>query len=93
MGTHRIVSFRIDPVRVAELDSVAKLLDRDRSHLINEAVDSYLEQQRSYIAMVKDGLRASKNGETIGEDELNDRIDSWVRSSSPQKPKRPRGRS
>ena len=85
MGSPRIISFRIQPDRVAELDAIAKSLDRDRSHLLNEAVESYLNQQRRLVDMVKKGLRASKNGKTIADEDLDDLIGSWVKAKLPKK--------
>jgi len=85
MSSPRIISFRIASERVAELDSIATALDRDRSHLLNEAVESYLNQQRRLVAMVKEGLRASKNGKTIADEDLDDLIGSWVKAKPPRK--------
>jgi predicted transcriptional regulator len=93
MSSPRIISFRIEPERVAELDAIAKSLDRDRSHLLNEAVESYLDQQRRFAAMVKEGLRASKNGETIDDRELGDRIASWAKKNPAGVQKKARSRS
>ena len=90
MSSPRIISFRIETDRVAELDAIAKSLDRDRSHLLNEAVESYLDQQRRFVAMVKEGLRASKNGETIDDKELGDLIGSWVKKKPARKAQRAR---
>jgi predicted transcriptional regulator len=87
MGSPRIISFRIQPDRVAELDAIAKSLDRDRSHLLNEAVESYLNQQRRLVAMVKKGLRASKNGKTIADEDLDHLIGSWVKAKPPREKK------
>jgi len=80
MGTPRIVSFRIAPERVTELDAMARSLDRDRSHLLNEAVESWLCQQRRFAALVKEGLRASKSGKTIADEDLDGLVGSWVKA-------------
>ncbi len=94
MSSPRIISFRIEPDRVAELDAIAKSLDRDRSHLLNEAVESWLDQQRRFVAMVNDGLRASKSGKTIGDEDLDSLVGSWVKArSSKKKPAKARSRS
>jgi len=61
--------------------------------LLNEAVESYLDQQRRFVAMVKEGLRASKNGETIDDQELGDRITSWVKKRPARIEKKARSRS
>jgi predicted transcriptional regulator len=77
MSSPRTISFRIAADKVAELDSIAKAMDRDRSYLLNEAVANYLSEQQRFVAMVKEGLRASENGELIDDDELGAMIDSW----------------
>jgi predicted transcriptional regulator len=59
------------------LDLIAKALDRDRSYLLNEAVESYLSEQRRFAAMVEEGLEASRKGELIDDDEVGRMIESW----------------
>ena len=81
MSSPRTVSFRIAPEKVAELDQIAKSLDRDRSYLINEAVDSYLSEQRRFAAMVEEGLEASRKGQLIDDEDVVTMIDSWVRET------------
>jgi predicted transcriptional regulator len=81
MPSPRTISFRIDANRVAELDAIAKSLDRDRSYLLNEAVEAYLNEQRRFSAMVEEGLRAADAGELIGDEELGNRIDHWVKEA------------
>jgi predicted transcriptional regulator len=78
MNTPRTISFRIAPEKVAALDAIAKAMDRDRSYLLNEAVESYLSEQQRFAAMVKEGLRASEKGELIDDEEVGGMIDSWI---------------
>ena len=56
--------------KVAQLDSIAKAMDRDRSYLLNEAVESYLSEQQRFIAMVKEGLEDVRAGRTISHEEV-----------------------
>ena len=63
MSIPRTISFRIDSDKVAQLDQIAKNMDRDRSYLLNEAVEDYLSEQRRFAAMVEEGLEASRRGE------------------------------
>ena len=37
------VTFRTDDEKLRELDAMAVMADRDRSYLLNEAIDGYLE--------------------------------------------------
>jgi predicted transcriptional regulator len=77
MSSPRTISFRIPADKVAELDAIAKAMDRDRSYLLNEAVASYLSEQQRFVAMVNEGLRASENGELIDDEEVGRLVDSW----------------
>ena len=79
MSSPRVVTFRIAPEKVAQLDILAKAMDRDRSYLLNEAVEAYLSEQRRFVAMIEEGLEASRNGELIEDEEVGRMIDSWVR--------------
>jgi predicted transcriptional regulator len=77
MSTPRTISFRIAPEKVAQLDLIAKAMDRDRSYLLNEAVEGYLSEQQSFAAMVEEGLEASRKGELIDDEEVGRMIESW----------------
>jgi predicted transcriptional regulator len=81
MSSPRIVSFRIAPEKVAELDTLAKAMDRDRSYLINEAVENYIAEQKRFVAMVQEGMEASRKGELIDDEEVGRMIDTWEREN------------
>ena len=80
MSTPRTISFRIDSEKVAELDRIAKALDRDRSYLLNEAVASYLSEQQRFVAMVKAGQEDVRAGRTISHEEVERMVDEWERT-------------
>ena len=77
MGSPRTISFRIAPEKVAELDGIAKALDRDRSYLLNEAVESYLSEQRRFAAMVEEGLEDLRSGRHFTHEEVERMVDEW----------------
>jgi predicted transcriptional regulator len=79
MSTPRIVSFRIAPEKVAELDLIAKAMDRDRSYLINEAVESYISEQRRFSAMVEEGRNDIRSGRSFSHEEVESMVDEWER--------------
>jgi predicted transcriptional regulator len=85
MSSPRTISFRIAPEKVDELDVIAKALDRDRSYLLNEAVETYLSEQRRFVALVEEGLGASRKGRLIDHEEVGAMIDSWVRKKAKRK--------
>ena len=77
MSTPRIISFRIAPEKVAELDLIAKSMDRDRSYLLNEAVLTYLSEQQRYIAMVEEGREDIRAGRTFSDKEVERMVGEW----------------
>ena len=79
---HKTVSFRTDAKKVKALDALASEQDRDRSYLLNEAVENYLGEQRRFAAMVEEGLEASRKGELIDDEDVGLMIDSWVREKA-----------
>jgi predicted transcriptional regulator len=85
MSSPRIISFRIAPEKVDELDVFAKAMDRDRSYLLNEAVESYLSEQRRFAALVEEGRQASRKGELIDHEQVGALIDSWVKKRAVKK--------
>jgi predicted transcriptional regulator len=77
MSTPRTISFRIDSEKVAQLDLIAKAMDRDRSYLLNEAVLTYLSEQQRYIAMVEEGREDICNGRVFSHDEVERMVGEW----------------
>ncbi len=80
MSSPRIISFRISPEKIAELDGIAKALDRDRSYLLNEAVETYLSEQRRFAAMVEEGREDIRKGRTFSHEEVEHMVDEWERT-------------
>ncbi len=80
MSIPRTISFRIDPEKVAQLDTIAKAMDRDRSYLLNEAVASYLDEQKRFAAMVEEGRADIRNGRTFVHEEVESMVGKWERA-------------
>ena len=66
----KTVSFRLGPEKVAALDKLAKARIRDRTFLLNEAVDAYLDVQRWHIEHIQEGLRQADAGMGADHDEV-----------------------
>ena len=58
----KTVSFRLEPEKVAALDKLAKAQTRDRTFLLNEAVDAYLDVQRWQIEHIQEGVTQADAG-------------------------------
>ena len=79
MNSPRVVTFRIAPEKVAQLDTLAKAMDRDRSYLLNEAVEAYLGDQRRFIAMVEEGRDDMRHGRFKSHEEVERMVNEWSR--------------
>jgi predicted transcriptional regulator len=64
------ITFRTEPEKRDELDQLAKSLDRDRSYLLNQAVEQYLELHRWQIEQVEKGIADIKVGRFKSLDEV-----------------------
>jgi predicted transcriptional regulator len=61
-ASKKTISFRLEPQKLAALDTLAKAQTRDRTFLLNEAVDAYLDVQRWQIEHIREGLRQATAG-------------------------------
>ena len=73
------VSFRLDSDKVRALDTVAEALDRDRSYLLNEAVENYLEVQQWHVEQIKAGVRQADRGKLIDHSDVKKMAARWRR--------------
>ena len=51
------VSFRIEEAKKDRIDLLASLQDRDRSYIINEALDTYLDLMEWQRGHIEEGVR------------------------------------
>lgn len=58
MGTEAF-TVRTDSKKVKQLDRLAKLRDRSRNYLVNQAIDQLLEVQAWQIEQTKAGIKAA----------------------------------
>ncbi len=71
------ITVRMDAEKRAALDALARVTDRDRSYLINEAIDAYLAVHRWQIARVEEGLRQAEAGEFATDEEVAAAYARW----------------
>ena len=69
MSEVKTISFRIPTDKVESLDELAESMDRDRSHVLNEAVENYLRLNEHHIKLIKKGLRAAEEGSSARTEE------------------------
>jgi len=59
------------------IDELAAVQDRDRSYIINQALDVYLDVMEWQLAHIKEGLRQAEAGEFATGDEVKSAFDLW----------------
>jgi predicted transcriptional regulator len=72
------VTFRLDAAKRAELDALARVLDRDRSCLLGEAVDAHLEVHRWQIAQIEAAIRETDAGTFASDEEVEAAYARWT---------------
>ena len=64
------ITFRTDAERKEALDILASSQQRNRSFLINEAIDNYLEVQKWQIEHIKAGIAAADRGDFVSPEDM-----------------------
>ena len=64
------VTFRLAAAKKKALDRVAAGLDRDRSYVLNEAVDYYLDLHRWQVEHIKQGLAEARAGNFASDEDV-----------------------
>jgi predicted transcriptional regulator len=75
----KTLTFRTPEEKAAALDKAAALQQRDRSFVLNEAVDQYLSLQEYHLALIEEGIRAADAGDVIPHSEVVKMVASWSR--------------
>jgi len=64
------VTFRLDQEKRDALDAIAAGMDRDRSYVLNEAIDVYLEMQKWQLQEIQKGIAEADAGDFASEEEV-----------------------
>ena len=71
------VSFRLDAEKVEALDDLARILDRDRTYLLNQAVEAFLDVQQWQVEHIRAGIRQADAGNLLDHAEVKRRAGKW----------------
>jgi RHH-type rel operon transcriptional repressor/antitoxin RelB len=63
--TKHTVTFRMDSEKTKALDAIALAADRDRSYVLNEAVDHYIELRRWQMGHIRAAGGQAEKGEFV----------------------------
>lgn len=70
MSKKQLVRFQIDSDKMDALDALAKVLDRDRAYLLNEAVAAYLDLQQWQLERIQTSIKQADEGLLIDHSEI-----------------------
>ena len=56
------MTVRVEPRIRKDLDGIAAVLERDRSHVVNEALKAYIDIHQWQIEHIRQGLREAEAG-------------------------------
>ena len=71
------VTFRLDEDKIQAIDHLAKAKDRDRSYLITEAVNQYLDVQQWHAEQIRLAIAGADAGEFAGDGEVQAAFDAF----------------
>jgi len=71
------ITFRVDAQKRKALDAIAAGMDRDRSYVLNEAINNYLEVHQWQVAHIKEGLRQADAGEFAKDSKVSSALARW----------------
>ncbi len=75
----KTITFRASEEKVAALDSVAAIQQRDRSLVLNEAVDQYIALSDYHRELIEEGIRQDDAGELIDHNEVRSMAAQWAK--------------
>ena len=58
-----LLTVRMDDDRLKSLDKVAEGLDRDRTYVVTQAIDAYLDVHKWQVAYIEAALREAQAGD------------------------------
>lgn len=71
------ITFRLDASKKKALDHIAKGIERDRSYILNEAIDTYLEIHQWQLGHIRKGLHQANSGHFASESEVKTAFQKW----------------
>jgi predicted transcriptional regulator len=71
------ISFRLQADRVAALDALAESIDRDRTYVLGEAIQAYLETQEWHLEQIAAGLAEADAGQVVDHHKVKAMAAKW----------------
>lgn len=65
------ITFRVDLQKRDALNAIAKTLDRDRSYILNEAIENYIEMYKWQIEEINLAIAEADNDDFVSNQEVD----------------------
>jgi predicted transcriptional regulator len=75
----KTIAFQLPEEILRQLDSVAKMHQRDRSFVLNEALNQYLSMYEYHQDLIREGIREDDAGDVIEHEALMAKAAGWAR--------------
>ena len=79
----RTVTFRVAEEQLLALDAFAKLQQRDRSFVLNEAVSQFLSLHAYHRQLIERGIEEDEAGNVLGHSEVRRLAAEWTQQREP----------
>ncbi|WP_230844126.1 CopG family ribbon-helix-helix protein [Gloeobacter morelensis] len=66
------VTFRVEAGLLASVDELARLFERDRSWVLNEAIRGYIHQQQAQLEHLDEGIAQAERGEFATQQQVDE---------------------
>lgn len=73
----KTTTIRMDDEMLYRIDTMAESLNRSRSWVINQAVDSFLSHEEWLVQEIKDGLAEVEQGDFASEEAVKVQFEKW----------------
>ena len=71
------VSFRTGKAELRKLDTLARQQRRDRTQVIEEAIEQYIALHKLYLEQIDEGIKAADQGDFATEEEVRAEFARW----------------
>lgn len=69
---------RLSSEKQHQLDTLAKLMDRSRNWIVNQAIETFLDLNAWQIEQIKEGINAANRGELKSHEDIMARLEKKI---------------
>jgi predicted transcriptional regulator len=80
------VSIRLEPEVNEQVTSLASILDRPKSWVIEQAVKDYVAVQQWQLAAIDEGIQVADAGRLVSHDDVSAWVESWGKTGELPQP-------